>query len=133
MIILATIAVLQASGAIPPATLEEMSENPSFAVALSAPGSGHASNDSEKERTERAPPQDSFLAATPKKPIARASMLVLRNRPVRIEFVRGALLITAEGRALSNGKEGDMVRILNTSSRSVVLGVVVGVDRVAVR
>ncbi len=133
MIILATLAVLQGSGAVPPATPQEATENTSPVVALSASGDLDTPGSPEREGTERAPMHGAFPTAASRKQFARAPSLVMRNRPVRVEFVRGALLITAEGRALSNGQEGDTVRVMNTSSRSVVLGVVIGADRVAVQ
>jgi flagella basal body P-ring formation protein FlgA len=77
----------------------------------------------------RSPP----AGAVPHSPDARSPVLVARNRPVRLEFERGALTITADGRALSNGSEGEMVRVLNLASRVVVTGVVTDVDRVTVK
>jgi len=63
----------------------------------------------------------------------RPPTLVTRNRPVRLEYVKGPLLITAEGRALSSGAEGDAVQVINLTSRSVLTGIVIGADRVEVR
>lgn len=92
-----------------------------------------APRDAAKERTRKSAPQNSRADVVPRSSDVRARFLVARNRLVRIEFVRGALTISAEGRSLSNGSEGDVVRVLNLGSRAIVNGVVVGVDRVAVQ
>ncbi len=65
--------------------------------------------------------------------VGRTPVLVARNREVRIEYVKGALSITAEGRSLSNGAEGDTVRVMNLGSRTIVTGVVVDAGRVVVQ
>lgn len=54
----------------------------------------------------------------------RAPLMVTRNAIVRMQFVRGALKISAEGRALSNGAYGDSVRVMSLSSRTTITGVV---------
>ncbi|MTH63271.1 flagellar basal body P-ring formation chaperone FlgA [Paracoccus shanxieyensis] len=48
--------------------------------------------------------------------------LVDRNQIVTIIFERGALRIEAEGRAMAAGSVGEMVRVLNNSSRVTVVG-----------
>jgi flagellar basal body P-ring formation protein FlgA len=63
----------------------------------------------------------------------RPPTLVVRNRPVRIDYAKGPLLISAPGRALSNGANGETVRVMNLSSRSIITGVVIDVDRVKVQ
>ncbi|MDO5705304.1 MAG: flagellar basal body P-ring formation chaperone FlgA [Paracoccus sp. (in: a-proteobacteria)] len=50
----------------------------------------------------------------------RAPRLVDRNQIVRLTWQRGPLLIEAEGRALSEGAAGDVIRVMNTNSRSTV-------------
>ena len=50
--------------------------------------------------------------------------MVERNQIVPIVFTRGGLTITAEARALSRGAVGDLVRVMNMSSRSTISGVV---------
>jgi len=50
--------------------------------------------------------------------------VVHRNQIVPLHFRTGALLITAEGRALERGGVGDRVRIMNLSSRSTLFGFV---------
>ena len=48
--------------------------------------------------------------------------LVERNERVLLRYVRGALRITAEGRALDRGAEGDWIRAINLSSRQTISG-----------
>ena len=48
--------------------------------------------------------------------------LVERNQPVTVIFRSGGLTISADGRALSRGAEGDVVRVMNMASRSTVSG-----------
>jgi len=51
-----------------------------------------------------------------------APMLVGRNQIVTIAYERAALRIEAEGRALSSGSVGQIVRVMNNSSRVTVSG-----------
>lgn len=53
-----------------------------------------------------------------------APALVDRNQVVRMNFAAGSLAITAEGRALDRGGVGDVVRVMNLSSRQIVSGAV---------
>lgn len=48
--------------------------------------------------------------------------LVARNGLVQLRYQRGALLITAEGRALERGSLGDWIRASNLASRQTVTG-----------
>ena len=48
--------------------------------------------------------------------------LVERNGVVPLEYRAGALTIQAEGRALARGGQGDLVRVMNLASRSIVTG-----------
>lgn len=50
--------------------------------------------------------------------------LVDRNQLVRLSYARGPLRIRAEGRALDRGGVGDLVRVMNLSSRATVTGTV---------
>lgn len=50
--------------------------------------------------------------------------LVDRNDPVSLVFLRGGLTIFAEGRALGRGAVGETIRVMNTSSRTTVVGLV---------
>jgi flagella basal body P-ring formation protein FlgA len=59
-------------------------------------------------------------------------LLVEKGKLVTVVLQNRQLLITAQGRALENGAEGDVIRISNTRSRNTIQGVVVGVNRVAV-
>ena len=53
-----------------------------------------------------------------------APTIVQRNQVVPLLFSVGALLISAEGRALDRGGAGDDIRIMNTTSRTTVRGTV---------
>jgi flagella basal body P-ring formation protein FlgA len=48
--------------------------------------------------------------------------LIKRNEIVRFQFSVGVLVIEADGRALARGGEGDMISVMNLSSRSTVIG-----------
>jgi flagella basal body P-ring formation protein FlgA len=48
--------------------------------------------------------------------------VIERNQIVPIRFVTGGLAIQAEGRALSRGGVGDIIRVMNLSSRTTVSG-----------
>lgn len=50
--------------------------------------------------------------------------LVERNQIVRLAYLAGGLLITADGRALGRAGAGESIKILNTASRQTVTGVV---------
>ena len=43
-----------------------------------------------------------------------------RNQIVRLRFQRGALQIDTEGRAMSDGAAGELIRVMNMGSRSTV-------------
>ena len=49
-------------------------------------------------------------------------MLVARNQTVTIAYQKGALRIETEGRALSAGAQGDVIRVMNSASRVTVAG-----------
>ena len=61
-----------------------------------------------------------------------APALIDRNQIVPFLFVAGPLVIAAEGRALERGGEGDLIRIMNTTSRTTVNGMVMADGSVAV-
>ena len=46
--------------------------------------------------------------------------VVERNAIVPLIFIRGNLLITAEGRALDRAGPGELIRVMNTTSRATV-------------
>ena len=50
--------------------------------------------------------------------------VVERNQPVSLLFRRGAIEITAEGRALGRAGIGEALRAMNLGSRNIVSGVV---------
>ncbi|QBX33534.1 flagellar basal body P-ring formation protein FlgA [Paracoccus liaowanqingii] len=50
----------------------------------------------------------------------RPPRLITRNQIVRLSFQRGALRIDTEGRALSDGAAGELIRVMNMGSRSTV-------------
>lgn len=62
----------------------------------------------------------------PGRPILEAQIgppaVIERNQPVRMTFAQGPLLITTEGRALDRGGVGEPVRVMNLTSRQVVMG-----------
>lgn len=48
--------------------------------------------------------------------------LIDRNQPVVLIFRQGGLTILADARSLSRGAAGDVVRVMNLSSRTTVFG-----------
>lgn len=48
--------------------------------------------------------------------------IVTRNQVVRVSFTSSGLQIVTEGRALERGAVGDLVRVMNLSSRATVFG-----------
>ncbi|MFD1794677.1 flagellar basal body P-ring formation protein FlgA [Paracoccus aurantiacus] len=54
----------------------------------------------------------------------REPVLISRNQIVRVAFDTGPLRIEAEGRTLSEGAAGDIVRVMNLSSRSTISALV---------
>lgn len=52
--------------------------------------------------------------------LLQAPRLVSRNQIVRLSFQRGSLRIETEGRALADGGAGDLIRVMNSDSRSTV-------------
>lgn len=63
----------------------------------------------------------------------RPPALVARNAVVSLIYRRGGLEILAEGRSLARAGAGETVSVLNTASRSKVLGVVQSDGRVLVQ
>ncbi|MEC3861634.1 flagellar basal body P-ring formation chaperone FlgA [Mesobacterium sp. TK19101] len=63
----------------------------------------------------------------------RPPALVARNAVVSLIYRQGGLEILAEGRSLARGSVGDTISVLNTASRSKVLGVVQPDGRVLVQ
>ncbi len=54
----------------------------------------------------------------------RAPVLISRNQIVRVAFDSGPLRIETEGRALSEGAAGDVVRVMNLTSRNTISAVI---------
>lgn len=59
--------------------------------------------------------------------------LVARNAIVTLEFARGPLLITTEGRALDSGAAGERIRIMNLSSKTILTATVTGPNKAMTR
>lgn len=60
----------------------------------------------------------------------RAPTLVARNGLVTMEFEKGFLLISTEGRALEAGGVGDRVRVMNLGSKRIVTAIVTAANTV---
>jgi flagella basal body P-ring formation protein FlgA len=63
----------------------------------------------------------------------RMPVLVERGKLVTLLFQNPHMVITAQGKALEDGAEGEVIRVTNTRSRQTVQGVVMGHNRVAIR
>lgn len=50
--------------------------------------------------------------------------LVERNAVVTLVYTKGALRITAEGRALGRGAVGEVIRVMNLDSRNTLTGII---------
>lgn len=72
--------------------------------------------------------QEARVTLYPGRPIRAQDLgppaVVDRNQIVPLTFRMGALTIRAEGRALSRGAAGDLIRVLNLASRNTVTGLV---------
>lgn len=70
--------------------------------------------------------QTARRAIYPGRPILAADLgpplLVARNATVTMRYSVGGLQISAEGRALDRGGEGEVVRVLSKASKTVVTG-----------
>jgi flagella basal body P-ring formation protein FlgA len=60
----------------------------------------------------------------------RAPTLIKRNTIVQMEYARGPMTISAEGRALDPGGLGDRIRVMNLGSKRIVTVVVTGENAV---
>jgi len=73
----------------------------------------------------------------PGQPIQAADVqnpvLVPRRGLVTIVYQRSRITLTAKGRALEDGSDGDVIRVANTQSNTVIDAVVVGPNTVSVR
>ncbi|MEO1014248.1 MAG: flagellar basal body P-ring formation chaperone FlgA [Pseudomonadota bacterium] len=62
----------------------------------------------------------------------RPPIMVTRNSIVAMEYRNGGLVIRTEGRALSEGANGDLVRVMNLGSRQTISARIVGPGQVRV-
>ncbi len=60
----------------------------------------------------------------------RAPTLISRNAIVQMEYAKGQMTISTEGRALDKGGLGDRVRVMNLASKRIVTVIVTGADSV---
>ena len=51
-----------------------------------------------------------------------APTLVQRNQVVALIFLAGGLAISTDGRAMARGSEGEVIRVINLASRTMVSG-----------
>lgn len=83
-----------------------------------------------------------LIGMTPRRPIRAENMIrstdlqspvmVSKNSLVTIRLQTERMQLTSQGRALEDGAEGDVVRVMNTKSNTVVNGVVVEIGSVLV-
>ncbi|GAB5439317.1 flagellar basal body P-ring formation chaperone FlgA [Falsiruegeria mediterranea] len=70
--------------------------------------------------------QEARVALYPGRPIRFSDIgppaIVDRNDIVPLIFTYGSLTITAEGRAMGRGATGEIIRVMNLSSRSTITG-----------
>ena len=70
--------------------------------------------------------QEARVAIYPGRPIRENQFgpptLISRNQVVSLTYIAGSLVILTEGRALDRGGLGDMIPVLNLSSRNTVQG-----------
>lgn len=62
----------------------------------------------------------------------RVRPMVTKGKTVTLSFVKGGIMLSAQGKALENGGLGDTVRVLNTQSKSVVRGTVAGPETIVI-
>lgn len=53
-----------------------------------------------------------------------APAMVERNQSVRLIYKAGSLTISAQGRALARGAKGDLIRVMNLTSKTTVTGTI---------
>jgi len=63
----------------------------------------------------------------------RAPTLIKRNAQITMVYTYGSLQLTAKGKALQTGGEGDIISVMNLTSRKKISATVTGIDRVEVR
>lgn len=62
----------------------------------------------------------------------RVRPMVTKGKTVTLSFVKGGIMLSAQGKSLENGGLGDTVRVLNTQSKSVVQGTVAGPETIVI-
>lgn len=77
---------------------------------------------------ERAIGQQARIAIYEGRPIVASALrdpvLVSRNQIIQVSFISGSLKIVTAGRALAEGGAGDLVRVMNLSSRKTISAIV---------
>lgn len=80
------------------------------------------------ETIEDATGMEAKVALYPGRPILESQLrqpaLVERNAMVRMSYASGPLRIMTDGRALDRGAAGEIVRVMNLTSKQTVTGVV---------
>ena len=80
--------------------------------------------------------RESRVAIYPGQPVLKVQLtepaLVERNQLVDLVYDHAGLRITTEGRAMSRGREGDRIRVMNLSSRNLLFGTIGADGRVDV-
>lgn len=88
------------------------------------------------ERIEDAAGKEARVTLYPGRPILESQIgppaIVQRNQLVQMIYQRGALAISADGRALDRGGAGDRVRVMNLGSKQVVTGAIAEDGRIEV-
>lgn len=97
---------------------------------------------SQRIRTDIALAEDELLGMSPRRTLPpdrpvrlsdiREPVVISRGATVQMRYVAGALNITALGRALQDGADGDVIRVVNLDSSRTIEAVVDGPDRVTV-
>ncbi|MBO4520693.1 MAG: flagellar basal body P-ring formation protein FlgA [Alphaproteobacteria bacterium] len=62
----------------------------------------------------------------------RAQVMVAKGKIVTLNFAKGGIILSAQGKALENGGLGDTVRVMNSQSKTVVQGTVTGPETVSI-
>ncbi|MBR1778773.1 MAG: flagellar basal body P-ring formation protein FlgA [Alphaproteobacteria bacterium] len=62
----------------------------------------------------------------------RTQVMVTKGKMITLNFTKGGIMLSAQGKALENGGLGDTVRVMNVQSKSVVQGTVTGPETVSI-
>ena len=63
----------------------------------------------------------------------RTQVMVAKGKIVTLNFTKGGIMLSVQGKALENGGLGDTVRVMNLQSKSVVQGTVTGPETVSIQ